>query len=116
MKEELWRELTSTASEVFDIDIGDLESGLDYLIQNGSATHLQDISIRRVVLRRGWQFEGSELVQIRSHKDYFGKKLSPGKVPFHKPELIVVPHLKKWWDENSIEDWYQSNKILQIRE
>lgn len=113
---ELWGELTAAASEVFDIDVSDIDSGLDYLVQNESATHLQDIAIRRVVLRRGWQFEGDGLVQIRGRKGYFGKLLSPGKVPFHRPELIVVPHLKGWWDENSVEDWYQSNKVLQIRE
>jgi len=72
-REELWEKLTLTASDVFDIEEADVASGLDYLAQNGSATHLQDIAIRRVVLRRGWQFEGDELVQIRSHKDYFGK-------------------------------------------
>jgi hypothetical protein len=116
VREELWRELISAASEVYDIEEADVASGLDYLIQDGSATHLQDIAIRRVVFRRGWQFEGDELVQIRSHKDYFGKNLSPGKVSFHRLEQIVIPHLKGWWNENSIEDWYQSNKVLQIKE
>lgn len=113
-REYLWKELISKASDVYDHQESDAESGLDYLIQNGKSTHLQDISIRRVLLRRGWKFQGSELIQIRSHASYWGKMLSPGRVPFHEPQMIVVPHLKSWWDENSIEDFYQSNKILQV--
>ncbi|MFQ6010159.1 MAG: hypothetical protein ACE5J7_03520, partial [Candidatus Aenigmatarchaeota archaeon] len=61
------------------------------------------------------KFQGKKLVQIRSHKSYWGKNLSPGRVPFHRPELIVEPHLEGWWDDNSVECFYQSNKILQIR-
>lgn len=32
------------------------------------------------------------------------------------PEMIVKPHLSGWWNEDSIEDFYQSNKVLQIRD
>lgn len=115
-REEVWKELISTASDVYDIEERDIESGLDYLVQQGKATHLQDIAIRRVLFRRGWKFEGTELIQIRSHSQYWGKQLSPGKISFHRPELIIKPSLKSWWDENSIEDWYQSNKVMQIYE
>lgn len=115
-RENLWKELASVAKDVYDHQESDVQSGLDYLIQNGNATHLQDIAIRRVMLRRGYRFEGDKLVQIRSHAEYWGQNLSPGKVPFHLSELIVVPHLEKWWDYNSIEDFWQSNKILQVRE
>jgi hypothetical protein len=68
------------------------------------------------MVRRGWKFEGTELIQVRSHKQYWGKQFSPGKILFHRPELIVKPSLKSWWNENSIEDWYQSNKIMQVYE
>ena len=115
-REGLWRELVSTAKDVYDHHESNTLSGLDYLIQEGGATHLQDIAIRRVVLRKGWNFEGKTLVQIRSHAEYWGANLSPGRVPFHLPELIVSPHLESWWNHNSIEDFWQSNKILQIRE
>ena len=115
-REDLWKELISTASDVYDIEERDIESGLDYLVQNGKATHLQDIAIRRVLFRRGWKFEGNELIQIRSHNQYWGKQLSPGRILFHRPELIIKPSLKSWWNEDSIEDWYQSNKIMQIYE
>jgi len=65
--------------------------------------------------RRGWSFQGDKLVQIRKHSEYWGRNLSPGKVLFHLPQLIAVPHLVGWWDHNSIEDYYQSNKVLQIK-
>jgi len=115
-REDLWKELITTASDVYDIEERDIESGLDYLLQQGKATHLQDIAIRRVLFRRGWKFEGTELIQVRSHKQYWGKQFSPGKILFHRPELIIKPSLKSWWNENSIEDWYQSNKIMQVYE
>jgi len=115
-REGLWKELTSVAKEVYDHEESNVESGLDYLVQNGNATHLQDIAIRSVILRRGWKFEGDKLTQIRSHKTYWGNNLSPGKVSFHLPELIISPHLESWWDYNSVEDFYQSNKFLQIME
>ncbi|MFH1638171.1 MAG: hypothetical protein ABIB71_07125 [Candidatus Woesearchaeota archaeon] len=115
-RKPLWQALLSLASDVYDNSKSNVKSGLDYLVQETEATHLQDISIRRVVMRRGWKFEGEKLIQIRSHADYFGNQLSPGKVPFHIPELIVVPHINGWWDNNSIEDFYQSNKVLQAKE
>jgi hypothetical protein len=115
-REDLWRELSHTAKDVYDYNPADVESGLDYTVQKGIATHLQDISIRRVVMRRGWKFEGDKLVQIRSHSEYWGENLSPGRVEFHLPELIIAPHIESWWDNNSIEDFYQSNKIIQVKE
>jgi hypothetical protein len=114
-REGVWKELKSKAKNVFDYDPSDIKSGLDYLVQQGSATHVQDIAIRNVFFRRGWDFEGNELAQIRSHKTYWGQMLSPGKVKFHLPDMIINPHLAGWWDYDSVEDFYQSNKILQVR-
>ena len=114
-REDLWIELMSTASDVYDHQVSNIHSGLDYMIQEGSAAHLQDISIRRVAKRRGWEFTGDKLIQIRSHNEYWGENLSPGKVEFHQPHLILEPHLKGWWNYNSIEDFYISNKILQVK-
>lgn len=114
-REGTWLELIAKANNVCDIDEGDVESGLDYLVQKGPATHVQDIAVRNVVCRRGWNFEGSELINIRSHKLRWGQKMSPGKILFHTPDLIISPHSLGWWDYNTVEDFYQSNKILQIR-
>jgi hypothetical protein len=113
-REELWKELASVAKDVYDQRESDIKSDLDYAVQKGPASHLQDISIRRVMKRRNWKFEGTELIQIRSHNKYWGGKLSPGRVPFHMPEQITEPHLEGGWNQNSIEDFYQSNKVLQV--
>jgi len=115
-RERLWKELASSARDVYDHQESDVQSGWDYTIQNGTATHLQDIAIRKVMLRRGIKFQGDKLVQVRQHESYWGQRLSPGKVPFHEPELIVEPHLVGWWDVSSIEDFWQSNKVLQVRD
>ncbi|MFA5303440.1 MAG: hypothetical protein WC393_02800 [Candidatus Nanoarchaeia archaeon] len=118
--EMLWNELRNTASQVYDIDSTDIDSGLDYLIQNNHSTHIQDIAIRNVFKRREWEFNGKELVQIRSNSEYeCGRRLSPMRVKFYKPELITQPQLQGWWNkkgiEGSVEEWYQSNKILQVK-
>ncbi|RJQ17312.1 hypothetical protein C4573_04640 [Candidatus Woesearchaeota archaeon] len=115
-RQAIWMELTHQAKDVFDIHESDIQSTLDYTIQTGTATHLQDIAIRRVVLRRGWTFSGREYVQIRGHKTYWGLQLSPGKIPFQVSRNIQKPNLQGWWDENSVEDFYQSNKVLQVRD
>ena len=58
---------------------------------------------------------GKELVRIRNHEEKFGKLLSPGRIPFHLLDLIVQPALEGWWNEGSVEQWYQSAKVLQAR-
>lgn len=121
--------LINTASEVYDNDISNIESGLDYTIQETDSTHLQDIAIRRSLTRleleeKGIEydpmnlpniqiFKGDHPIQIKSN-DPEGKILSPGFVPFHKPELgLNMPRKKRvWWKTDSIEDIYQRNKVL----
>lgn len=44
-----------------------------------------------------------------------GQSLSPGRVPFHFKTFIETPHKTGWWDDNSIECFWQSNKILQVK-
>ncbi len=39
---------------------------------------------------------------------------SPGLIPAVHPELIPVSTATSWWQAGSIEDLYQSAKILQI--
>jgi hypothetical protein len=90
---------------------------LDYTVQETGRTHVQDIAIRRVVARLGRQFEGDQLIQIR---DALGDHplsmaLSPGQVPFHRPDVILLPEIEGWWLPGSVESFYQSNKLLQRR-
>lgn len=115
-RKNVWQNLSEIAGQVYDIECRDVESGTDYAIQKGNATHIQDIAIRNVFTRRGWHFKGLELVQIRGHDTQWGRLLSPGKVVFHKKELIIQPSkAPKWADKGSVEDFYQSNKVLQTR-
>ncbi len=122
--------LVNTASEVYDIAPSNVKSGIDYAVQECGAMHYQDISIRRAltrlkleeVLHTEWNdpglpeikiFYGDHLVQVRGPESE-GFQLNPGKVPFHKLEMIP-PHTKKgWWEKNSIEDFYQSTKVLLV--
>lgn len=111
---ELLEWLVTTASDVYDKEPEDTESGLDYSKQ-GEYTHLQDIAIRRVIKRFGKQFEGKQLLRVRS-KDPDGNVLSPGNVPFHKTELINnFNHNKQWWKPGSVEDFYQKSKALLVK-
>lgn len=107
--------LVTTARDVYDISPTDVESGTDFSIQKESATHLQDIAVRIAVKRLGRAFEGARLIQIRG-KQSDGSILSPGVVPFHQLDAISTPELRGWWKSGTIESFWQSNKILQIRE
>ena len=107
--------LTATASEVFDNSESNIMSGYDYTVQEALSTHLQDIAVRRCLLRLGLKFKGDHLVEIRGQNSE-GYRLNPGQVPFHLPEKIIQPELIDWWRPGSIESFWQSNKVLQVRE
>src|ERR1700683_4118471 len=91
-------------------------SGLDYSIQETKRTHVQDIALRWAVLLNGLMFRGTELVQIRATqgKHPLSPLLSPDNVPFHRPDWTVRPVLTGWWQPGSVEEWYQSNRWLQV--
>lgn len=120
-REYLWANLRKDAREVYDFDESDIDSGLDYCVQNNVANHIQDIAIRNVFMRRGWEFEGDSLIQIRGNAKPFGpdgKKygqlLSPYRVKFHEPQKIIKPFLEGMWGDDTVESFYQNNKVLQI--
>ena len=122
--------LVSQFENVFDNARSNVDSGFDYDIQEARSAHLQDIAIRRAVLRLGFWFSGSGLLEVRSSGE--GVVLSPGNVPFHLPDLIYRGETKyqgelrdfsanpPWWIKrgikNSVEEFYQQNKVLQVRE
>ena len=116
--------LTDNFSDVYDNALTNVMSGFNYDIQETPNTHLQDISVRRSVLRLGKCFKGDKLLEVRS-RDAEGWKLSPCNIPFHLPDLILPGEIKDysgkngWWDRlgipNSLEKWYQQNKLLQIK-
>ena len=97
--------------EVYDNSLTNLGSGCDYGAQEASSTHLQDIAVRRVLLRKGLLFRGTKLLEIRGPSSS-GYRLNPGQIGFHVPEHIVQPPVEGWWKAGSIEDFWQSNKVL----
>ena len=110
--------LVTHAKDVYDNAETNVDSGFDYTHQENGSTHLQDIAIRRAIAKMGKSFYGNELIEIRpKSKDLVGRQLSPGTVPFHKPELILPTDvtIKRWWQEGSTEAFYQNNKCLQAK-
>lgn len=113
-RSDLLERLLADARDVYDDAESNVDSGLDYTRQETAQTHLQDIAIRRCLVRLGRTFRGQDLVQIRSSSSHpVGAALSPTNVPFHRPELILQPAVPGWWTPGSVEDFYQSNKVLQ---
>lgn len=105
--------LVLTASEVYDNAESNVNSGLDYSIQECNSVHFQDIAVRNVLKRLGKKFKGDHLVEIRGYESE-GYVLNPGKVPFYEFHKIIESSVKSWWDKGSIEDLYQSNKVLMV--
>jgi hypothetical protein len=120
---ELLEFLLEVASDVYDDDPSNVESGLDYSKRGDVRTHIQDIAIRNCVKRFGREFRGDKLIQIRDRigEHPLSLALSPGQVPFHKAELISHPDnlaeimAKAWWLPSSVEDFYQRAKRLVVR-
>ena len=113
----IWNDLIRRARDVWVEEESDVESGLDYSIQKAKAAHYEDIAIRRIL--RGWErtFKGKGLVRVRGDSDSLcGKLLSSQYVPFVAPAYIEEPRLDGWWKRNSVEDFWQSNKILLVKE
>ena len=112
---ELWRDLCQEAVDIYDDHPTNVLSGLDYSIQQTDCTHVQDISIRRCLTRAGLPFVGNSLVQIRHHlaDNRWSLPLSPGIVEFHMPNLLPATRKIGWWNRGSVEDFYQSCKVIQ---
>ena len=123
---EIVADLVARASNVYDVEPSDVRSGLDYRVQQHGRTHVQDISIRRVLTRMGLWFRGAELIQIRflvpragrPEIDRLSPLLTPGRVPFHLPALMEKSFTEvhdKWYDASSVEAFYQFNKHLLVQ-
>lgn len=106
--------LVSAASDVYDNAETNVKSALDYKIQENQSNHLQDVAIRRALVRLGTWFRGDHLVQVRGPETE-GYRLMPGKVPFHMPYLIRNPRHDGWWEKDSVEDFWQANKVLIVK-
>lgn len=128
-KPELLEWLVFNFSNVFDTAPSNIDVGFSYEIQETPNNHIHDIAIRRAVLRRGKWFSGNKLLEVRSVNEE-GWILSPCNVPFHLPQMIYQGETKykcevrdfvtnppRWLKKgvkNSIEEFYQQNKVLQV--
>jgi hypothetical protein len=121
---DLLDQLIAEAAEVYDDAPSNVASGLDYTAQETAQTHLQDIAIRRSLVRLGRVFRGSRLIQIRGAAATppvhpLSLELFPARVPFHRLDWICRPYMEGWWTREgsatSVEGFYQSNKLLQVR-
>ena len=114
---DILNQLINEALDVYDDDPINVLSVLDYKKQQTNRTHIQDIAIRRCLVRMGLWFLGKDLIRIRQEKgDHpLSVILSPGRVPFHRPEFIAYPEIKGWWHPKTVESFYQSNRFLQIK-
>lgn len=105
--------------DVIDNAPTNIDSGCDYLKQEAYSTHIQDIAIRNVVRRLGRCFshapESSTLV-VRG-ADSHGYRFGPGNIPFFAPSLIHLPSQRpQWANPESVEDFWQSNKWVQVKQ
>jgi len=118
--------LITSASDVYDTAPTNVQAGLSYDVQETPNNHIHDVAIRRALLRTGNWFAGTRLLEIRS-TDKEGWRLSPCMIPFHLPALISREPIKDyrrkeyfWWEKrgvpDSIEAFYQRNKLLQVAE
>ena len=126
---ELLEWLVGGFSDVFDTSPSNVQAGFSYDIQETKNNHIHDVAIRRAVMRNGREFSGEKLLEVRS-VDAEGWKLSPCNIPFHMPQMIYPGQIKykgevrdfatnpPWWIKrgvkNSVEEFYQQNKVLQI--
>jgi len=107
-------ELTSQARDIYENATSNTRSGLDYAVQERRDLHVYDIALRRVLKRLGREFSGERLIRIAG-RDCDVPDLEPGKLPFHRPELIVQPALVGWWQPDSLECFWRSSKILEVK-
>ena len=104
-------------NEVIDNAPTNIASGRDYTKQEAFSTHIQDIAIRNALHRLGLKFtkRAGEVLRVSS-ADSNGYRWGPGNVPFMDPDEITQPSLcPKWGNAGSVEDFWQSNKMLQIK-
>lgn len=108
------RRIADNFENVYDNNPSNVNSGLDYTVQEFEGNHFQDIAIRRCLIREGLWFKGKGLLEIRMKG--VGKLWSPSEIPFHKPELIQKQEIPGWWKPCSVESWYQSAKFLEVKD
>ena len=107
-------ELCAIAADIYENARSNTRSGTDYRLQERKSEHVFDIALRRVVVQLGRRFEGKAPLQIGGRRSA-NQMLSPGRIPFYRPEWIAQPVLRGWWMPDSVLCFWVSNRILQAR-
>jgi hypothetical protein len=110
-------EWVTNFTECYDNSITNIEDGSHYDVR-APVRHLQDVSVRRSLMRMGLFFRGTDpinLLQIRGPESN-GHLLMPGNVKFHRPEFILQPSeagaAEKWVKPGTVEEFWQRNKLI----
>lgn len=119
---DLLGRLIDEARDVIEAAEGDVESSIFYTRQQGKERfHYADIAVRRAMIRLGRSFNGERLIIVarppipsQQVKDSI-PELSPYNVPFHIPDEIIKPESKNGWNPDSVEAFYQSNRVIIAR-
>ena len=113
---DVLQKLIKEASDVYDNYKSEVTSGTDWYKQEGRSIHLQDIAIRRALIRLGEEFQGKRLRKVKSDGHF--PELSPGRVPFIAPEKVSsnTKVEKKWIEPKSVEDFWQNNKVFLVKD
>jgi len=103
--------------ECYDSDESNILCGLEH-DSNAIPRHIQDVSVRRALLRLGEWFQGPsiKLLHIRGPETN-GHILMPGIVPFHNSSLISKEecmNMPNWVRPGSVEYFWQKNKVIII--
>jgi hypothetical protein len=118
--------LTSCFSYAYDKDLISKEEAFDpFFLYNkpGRPNQFHNVALNFALeYLHGLEFKGREPIQVCEGKPGTdpntwpaGWRWSPGRIPAVHPELIPKDSLSSWWQPGSIEDLYQSAKILQIK-
>jgi len=121
--------ITSHFSYGFDLDFQTKKEAFDmYALfeKPGKRNQFHQVAFN-IALENRLQlpFRGKNPVQVRDAKPGtpenerpLGWKWNPGVIPCPHPEQIPtdIEFVNPWWEKGSIEDFYQSTKVLEVRE
>jgi hypothetical protein len=118
--------LTENFSYAYDKDLISKEDAFNpYCLYNkpGRPNQFHNVALNIALeIELGLCFKGLEPIQVREGKPNtdvaswpLGWRWSPGQIPAIHPELIPPTDKSSWWRSGSIEELYQSAKVLQIK-
>jgi hypothetical protein len=126
MDEAKW--ITDNFAYGYDLDLVSKEMSFDpYALwqKPGYRNQFHQVAFNHALeFTLGLPFKGRVPIQVRDVKGNvpedqkpLGWKWNPGAIPCPYPEMIPNTHFEgQWWPKGSIEDLYQSAKVLEVRQ